>query len=84
MKELLGMIDPTITLGNIIEISAIVVGGLAVFIKLNTTVGVLKNDVDGIKEELKKMANILTNQAVLETRVAGMEQDIRDMRREAQ
>jgi Ni,Fe-hydrogenase III large subunit len=82
MKDLFGMLDPTITIGNIIEILVIAIGGIAVLVRLNSTVAVLKTDVEGIKQELKKMADILTNQAVLETRVAGMEQDIRELRKQ--
>ena len=81
MKDLLGMIDPTITFGNIIEICVIAVGGIAVLVRLNTTVTVLKADVTSMKEEIKKIAEVLTNQAVLDTRMASVEQDIRDMRK---
>lgn len=81
MKELFGMIDPTITFGNIIEIAVIAVGGIAVLVRLNNTVSVLKADVSSMKEEIKKMAEVLTNQAVLDTRMAAAEQDIRDLRR---
>jgi Ni,Fe-hydrogenase III large subunit len=81
MKELLGMIDPTITFGNIIEIAVIAVGGIAVLVRLNNTVSVLKADVSSMKEEIKKMAEVLTNQAVLDTRMAAAEQDIRDLRK---
>jgi Ni,Fe-hydrogenase III large subunit len=81
MKELFGMIDPTITFGNIIEIAVIAVGGIAVLVRLNSTVAVLKADVSSMKEEIKKMAEVLTNQAVLDTRMAAAEQDIRDLRK---
>jgi K+/H+ antiporter YhaU regulatory subunit KhtT len=80
MKDLFGMIDPTITFGNIIEIVVIAVGGVAVLVRLNSTVAVLKADVSSMKEEIKKMAEVLTNQAVLDTRMAAAEQDIRDLR----
>jgi hypothetical protein len=81
MKGLFGMIDPTITFGNIIEILVIAVGGIAVLVRLNNTVSVLKADVSSMKEEIKKMAEVLTNQAVLDTRMAAAEQDIRDLRK---
>lgn len=74
------MIDPTITLGNVIEIASIVGGGLLVLVKLNNTVAVLKNDVAGMKLEIQKMAEVLTNQAVINTRMAAVEQDIRELR----
>ena len=81
------MIEQTITVGNIIEIFSILVGGLTVFITLRNTVANIKDDVQGMQTEIKKLGEILIAQAdirgeikVLESRLAATEQDIRELR----
>lgn len=74
------MIDPTITLGNIIEISSILGGGLLVLIKLNNSVTVLKTDVAMMQREIVKIGDVLTKLAVTETRLSNIEQDVRELR----
>lgn len=81
------MIDPTITLGNVIEIFSIVVGGFAVLITLKNNVAALKVDVEAMQTEIKKLGEILINLAdirgeirVLGSRVTSAEQDIRELR----
>jgi hypothetical protein len=49
------VIDYTITIGNIIEISAIVGGGLLALVTLRSTVNNLKDDMIDMKEEIKKV-----------------------------
>ncbi len=87
MNGILGMIDPTITYGNIIEIVSIVGGGLAVLVTLKNNVAVLKSDVAGMQIEIKKIGDILVKMAdmrgemkALETRTAAAELDIRELR----
>lgn len=82
-QELIGMIDPTITLGNIIEIASIIGGGVAVLIKLNNSVVGLKTDVATMQEEIKKIGDVLIQLAVTGTRLSNVEQDIREMRADA-
>lgn len=79
-QELIGMIDPTITLGNIIEIGSIIGGGLLVLIKLNNSVVGLKTDVATMQEEIKKIGDVLIQLAVTGTRLTNVEADIREMR----
>lgn len=74
------MIDPTVTLGNIIEITSILGGGLLVLVKLNNSVTVLKTDVALMQREIVKIGDVLTKLAVTETRLSNIEQDIRDLR----
>jgi hypothetical protein len=81
------MIEQTITIGNIIEIGAILGGGLTVFITLRNTVANIKAEVAGMQVEIKKLGEILIAQAdirgelrVLGTRVTSAEQDIRELR----
>lgn len=87
MNELFGMIEPTITLGNIIEIGSIIAGGLAVLITLKNNVAVLKSDVAGMQKEIQKIGEILVKMAdlrgeigELRVRVTAAEKDIRELR----
>ncbi len=81
------MIDPTVTFGNIIEIGTIIIGGIAVLVTLKNNVAVLKSDVTGMQNEIKKIGEILIKMAdmrgemkMLEARQAAAEQDIRELR----
>lgn len=74
------MIDYTITIGNIIEIATILGGGLLVLLQLKNTVGNLKTDVTDMKAELKKVGEVLIKLAVTDTRIANLEQDIRELK----
>jgi prefoldin subunit 5 len=74
------MIEQTITVGNIIEILAIVGGGLTVFVSLRNTVANIKDDVAGMQTEIKKLADVITKMAVTDIRLTNLEQDIRELR----
>ena len=81
------MIEQTITIGNIIEIASILAGGITVFVSLRNTVTNIKDDVAEIQTEIKKLGDVLIEQADiqaqlrgLDRRVSASEQDIREMR----
>ena len=74
------MIDYTITIGNIIEISVIVSGGLLTLVTMRNTVNNLKEDMTDMKTEIKKVGEVLVKMAVTQTRLDNVEQDIRDMK----
>ena len=74
------MIEQTITIGNIIEISVIVIGGLATLITMRNTVSNLKEDMVDMKTEIKKVGEVLVKMAVTQTRLDSVEQDIRDLK----
>ena len=74
------MIDYTITIGNIIEVSAIVGGGALALITLRSTVNNLKDDMTDMKTEIKKVGEVLVKMAVTQTRLDNVEQDIRDLK----
>jgi K+/H+ antiporter YhaU regulatory subunit KhtT len=74
------VIDYTITVGNIIEIAAITAGGVLVLISLKNTVANLKIDVDGMQQEIKKLAAVLTEMAVANNRLTNIEEDIRELK----
>lgn len=80
-------IDWTISVGSLIQVGAMVGGGLLVLITLKNTVSVLQRDVSAIQTEIKKMGDILTKMAVAETRLdntdtrlTNVERDVRDLR----
>jgi len=74
------IIDYTITVGNIIEIGAIVGGGFLVLVTMRNTVSNLKEDVVDMKAELRKLGEVVTTIAVTSTRLDNVEQDIRDLK----
>lgn len=74
------MIEQTITIGNIVEISSILGGGLVVFITLKSTVTNLKEDVALLQIEIKKLSDVITRMAVTDIRLTNLEQDIRELR----
>lgn len=81
------MIDYTITIGNIVEIGSIVLGGCAVLWTLKSDVKTLKRDFVAIQDEIKKLGEILVDLAdirgdikSLTTRITANEQDIRELR----
>lgn len=74
------MINYDITIGNIIEIVSIMGGGLMVLGTLRNTVGNLKNDMTDMKEEIKKVGQVLTAMAVTDNRLTNLEQDIRELK----
>ncbi len=68
------MIDYTITIGNIAEITSIIIGGLVALSRMNATIGTkiallhsdfsgVKNDVTDMKLEIKKVNEVLINLA---------------------
>lgn len=85
--SIFSLIDPTVTLGNLIEIGSIVVGGLLVLVRLNNNVVRLTTDFGSMQVEIKKLGEILITQANIRgelqgitTRLSTAEQDIRELR----
>lgn len=76
------MIEQTITVGNIIEIFVISAGGLSVFVTMRNTVANIKEQVDGMQTEIKKLADVITRMAVTDLRITNLENDIRELRHE--
>src|SRR3569833_977359 len=74
------IVDATITIGNIIEISVIAVGGVTMMITLKNTVANMKTDITDMKSEIKKVGDVLVKMAVTEQRISNVEQDVRDLR----
>lgn len=74
------VIDPTITIGNIIEISVIVVGGVVAFIHVKSSVKNLGTQVDEMKSDIKGLNKSFTELAVVNNRLTNAEDDIRELR----
>lgn len=81
------MIDLTITVGNIIEISTIAIGGIYAFVNVKNSVANFANDLTrmqidftDMKVEIRKVSDVLIRMAVADTRLTGLEQDIREMK----
>ncbi len=74
------MIEQTITVGNIIEITSIFGASLTVFITMKNTVTNLSDDVTRMQGEIAKLAVIVTKMAVTDVRLTNIESDIRELR----
>lgn len=81
------MIDYTITIGNIVEIGSIILGGCAVLWTLKGDVKTLKADLSLMQAEIKKLGEIMVNLADIRGDIKGLgirintaEQDIREMK----
>lgn len=79
-------IEYTITLGALIQIVVMILGGIVTIGgglwalgKFHSNVEKLARDVIDVKTELKEVAKILTKLAVTDTRLTAAEQDIRDL-----
>ncbi len=74
------VIDYTITLGNMVEIGSIVVGGLYALATIKSNVGILKTEVGEMQVEIKKISDVLINQADQNRRIIHLEEDVRELR----
>ena len=74
------IVDYTISIGNIIEVTVLAFGGLAALITLRVTVNNIKSDMVDMKTEIKKVGEVLVKMAVTQTRLDMVEQDIRDLK----
>jgi hypothetical protein len=74
------VIDYTITIGNLIEIASIIGGGLMVLLTLRGDVATMKAEVGDIQVEIKKIGDVLINQADQNRRIIHLEEDVRELR----
>ena len=81
------MLDPTVTIGNIIEIVTIACGGIAAVVAVRNSVTNLGKDLTrmeadffDMKIEIKKVGDVLIQMAVTDTRLTNAEQDIRELK----
>jgi prefoldin subunit 5 len=68
------IVDYTITIGNMIEIAAMVGGGILVILRMNNNLVSIKSDVSEMQDEIKALGKVLTQMAVTDTRVASLRQ----------
>ena len=76
-----GMIDPTITLGNIAELGTIIIGGIAFFLNTKTKVDDVAKKVEELREDVRDLTSAVTQLAVVNNRLNNVEEDIREMKR---
>jgi hypothetical protein len=74
------VVDYTITVGNLVEIASIIGGGLLVMITLRGDVANMKAEVGEIQHEIKKIGDVLINQADQNRRLIHLEEDLRELR----
>lgn len=77
------VIDWTVSVGNLLQIVVIMVGGVAVFFKLQGEVRIVRHDMnnlkerqEGLNEAFKQLGDILRQVAVQDERMAGWERRI--------
>lgn len=74
------MIDATITIGNVIEISVIAIGGIITIVTLKNRISEITTDLVDMKQEIKKVGEVLIQMAVTDQRVTNLEKDVRELR----
>lgn len=74
------MIDSTITIGNLIEVGAFLLGGLAFVLKRNSALDYLAKQLGEVQKEVKDLSKIVVAMAVATTRLDNFEKDIRLLR----
>jgi len=85
------ILDATITIGNIIEIGTIAVGGIIAIVQVKGSVSSLKKEISleldfmksdftEMKSEIKRFSDVLIKMAVTDQRLLGVEQDVRELK----
>lgn len=74
------VIDYTITVGNLVEIASIIIGGILVMQTVRSDVKNMKTDVEGIQKEVKKIGDVLITQADQNRRILHLEEDLRELK----
>lgn len=84
---MLGLIDWTISFGNLLQIAAILGGGLTMFFTMRADIRVLRNDVQYIEERMNtlneaftQLGKILTQVAVQDNRLGMIEKSVDEIR----
>lgn len=73
-------VDYSITVGNMIEIGSILVGGLFALATIKSNVNSIKIEVNEMQTEIKKIGDVLINQADQNRRIIHLEEDVRELR----
>lgn len=75
------MLEPTITIGNIIEAFGFVGGIGVILIRQNVNSDFMRKQISEMKTDLKGLAAVITAMAVTDNRLTNLEQDFRDLRK---
>lgn len=83
----LPMIDWSVSVGNLLQMLVIVIGGISVFFTLRADVRIMRHDMNNMKERqdalneaFKQLGNILTQVAVQDQRLVQMKNEIDELR----
>lgn len=74
------MIDWHVSIGTLIEVGAILLGGLAFLWGMRTRVDIMAVELTALKSEISKLSDILTKLAVYDQRILNVETDVKEMR----
>lgn len=81
------MIDWTVSVGNLLQMLAMLGGGMWIFFQLRADVRVLKHDVGNVRERqnilneaFTQLGSVLTKVAVQDERLNAIAQDINELR----
>ncbi len=69
-----------VNLSNILQILSILGFGGAILVTMRNNLASLKEDVFDMKVEIKKVGDVIIKMAVADTRIANLENDIRELR----
>jgi len=72
--------DWHVSIGTIVEVVAILTGGLFFMWSMKARVDLMSTEISGLKTEVTKLADILTKLAVYDQRLLNIEKDIDEMR----
>lgn len=82
-----GMIDPTISVGALLNAAVLFVGFVVAFTRIGGRIDLLSQRLTSVEEILNRQVDITTRVAITETRqathgqmIATMQQDIRDLK----
>lgn len=73
-------IDPTITTGNVIEITVFILGVIAFMLKRDGTITTISKELGKVQKEIEKLSGVVTAMALADLRINNIEQDIREIR----
>lgn len=74
------MIEQTVTIGNLIEATMMLVGGITVFATFRGKVVDLGADVSEMREDIRALNKVVVSMAVTDQRLTALEGDIRDLK----
>lgn len=72
--------SPTITIGTVIEVLTFVIGGISLVSAMKGRIDLMGKEINAMKVEVAKLAEILTKLAVQDARLQMVEKTVDEMR----